>query len=115
MPILTRMPYIKPADRPRYDPLIIQLIQRLNANTLNAPDGDVVDVGHLNYVISTVVWSLFKQKPSYRHGSDLAATLENVKLEFYRRVMVPYEDKKIRENGDLGDVFEAGEMLAPPI
>lgn len=109
------MPYIKPADRPRYDPLIAQLIQRLNANTLNAPDGDVVDVGHLNYVISTVVWTLFKQKPSYRHASDLIATLEAVKLEFYRRAVVPYENRKIAENGDLENPFNAGEMLTWPV
>jgi len=27
--------------------------------------------------------------------------LEACKLEFYRRAVVPYEDKKIKENGDV--------------
>jgi len=27
--------------------------------------------------------------------------LEGAKLEFYRRVVVPYEEKKMKENGDV--------------
>jgi hypothetical protein len=38
------------------------------------------------------------------HFADMAqvvAALECAKLEFYRRVVAPYEDKKMIENGDV--------------
>jgi hypothetical protein len=31
----------------------------------------------------------------------MTGVIENVKTEFYRRVAVPYEDKKIADNGDV--------------
>lgn len=42
-----------------------------------------------------------------RSGDDVIAAvgvLQCTVLEFYRRVAVPYEDKKIRENGDVYSV-----------
>jgi hypothetical protein len=38
---------------------------------------------------------------SYQTINDIVGALEGAKLEFYRRVAVPYEDKKIIENGDV--------------
>lgn len=37
--------------------------------------------------------------------ADVLGTLECVKLEFYRRVVAPYEDKKCAENGDAYQPF----------
>jgi hypothetical protein len=58
-------------------------------------------VGEVNYVISSIIWELFKYKRSYTIGNNLIGVLECVKQEFYRRQLAPYEDKKIKENGDL--------------
>jgi hypothetical protein len=33
--------------------------------------------------------------------SSLISEVECAKLEFYRRVVSPYEDEKIKENGDV--------------
>lgn len=62
---------------------------------------DDVKMGEVNYVISTILWSLFKENESYSFGNDLMGALECVKQEFYRRQLAPYEDKKIKDNGDI--------------
>ncbi len=38
---------------------------------------------------------------NYSKANELVGVLECVKQEFYRRQVVPYEEEKIRENGDL--------------
>lgn len=38
---------------------------------------------------------------SYDTINSLIGVLECAKLELYRRIAVPYEDKKIKENGDV--------------
>ena len=38
---------------------------------------------------------------SYSTFNDVIGALDCAKMEFYRRVVVPYEDKKIAENGDV--------------
>lgn len=37
--------------------------------------------------------------------ADVIGTIECVKLEFYRRVVAPYEDKKAEQNGDAYHPF----------
>ena len=41
---------------------------------------------------------------SYSSFNDVIGALEACKLEFYRRVVSPYEDNKIIENGDVYDL-----------
>ena len=38
---------------------------------------------------------------SFATFADILAALETTKLEFYRRVVAPYEDTKCAENGDV--------------
>lgn len=38
---------------------------------------------------------------SFATFADILAALEATKIEFYRRVVAPYEDKKCAENGDV--------------
>lgn len=58
--------------------------------------------GDLNYKITRVCldW-LDGLNPSYQHYAEVVMTLECAKLEFYRRMLAPYEDNKIKENGDV--------------
>jgi len=37
----------------------------------------------------------------YDDYNTLIGVLENIKLELYRRKIIPYEDIKIKENGDV--------------
>lgn len=63
-------------------------------------------VGELNYIITKLLFS-YIQKCADADGIDYSAcnammgVLECVKQEFYRRVVIPYEDKKCKENGDV--------------
>ena len=88
------MPYIKQENRSEYDVIINQL-QRALSDLQGKPMGDC------NYVISRIVWKLFNECPNYENGNVLYGMLHTVAAEFYRRKLAPYEDLKIKENGDL--------------
>ena len=59
--------------------------------------------GELNYVFSTIIKAYFnrRDKGNYQAINDIVGALEGAKLEFYRRVAAPYEEIKIKENGDV--------------
>lgn len=60
------------------------------------------DPGTLNYQISMLCkdyWDDVGHR--YQTANDIVGALESAKLEFYRRVVVPYEDEKIKQNGDV--------------
>jgi hypothetical protein len=82
------MPYIKQTRRPALDTAIAPLRALLK----DAPVGD------LNYAITKL---LTPENLDYYEIMTVVGTLECVKLEFYRRAAVPYEDTKARENGDV--------------
>jgi hypothetical protein len=44
-----------------------------------------------------------RQPLTYQTMNDCLGALEGAKLEFYRRVVVPYEEQKKYENGDVYD------------
>lgn len=58
--------------------------------------------GELNYMITQIINSYMKGvTPNYALFNDIVGAIEGAKLEFYRRVVVPYEDDKIQKNGDV--------------
>lgn len=66
--------------------------------------------GELNFVITRAV-DLYRQKKglSYQTINDIVGALEAAKIEFYRRLAVPYERVKLTENGDVyGEAYDAG-------
>jgi len=69
-----------------------------NAASLSGGD-DTID-GAANYAITEFLISLFGVRGYVKTGDALKA-LECAKLEWYRRAMAPWEDKKIVENGDI--------------
>lgn len=89
------MPYI-PVDRKRhlvdYDSLGMSIKTR-----------EILSAGELNYAITCLVIEYIagKGKLSYGAINEAIGALECSKLELYRRLAVPYEDKKIKENGDV--------------
>jgi len=63
---------------------------------------DPKTAGELNYVITNqLVNYIFLNGESYQTFNDIIGALEGAKLEIYRRLIVPYEDRKARENGDV--------------
>ena len=58
--------------------------------------------GELNFAITTLVKDYIGLKGmSYSTINEAIGVLECAKLELYRRLAAPYEDKKIEENGDV--------------
>lgn len=58
--------------------------------------------GDLNFQITCLVLEYVKYNgSSYKQINDIVGALEAAKLEFYRRLVAPYENKKIEENGDV--------------
>jgi len=81
------MPYIKQFDRE----------QLHNPDCIREP----VNSGELNFLITLLIKDYYNCKPCYQSINDIVGALEGAKLEFYRRVAAPYEDTKIKENGDV--------------
>lgn len=60
--------------------------------------------GTLNYFFTCAAIAYVNEKgKSYTTLSEALSAFEAAKLEFYRRAVVPYENKKIEENGDVYD------------
>lgn len=87
------MPYIKKEARPAIDRLVDPLVDHLKSLPVEKQDGA------LNYVITRIIKGLYPQK--YFHFNRALGVLSAVKSEFYRRVVTPFEDTKIEENGDV--------------
>lgn len=57
--------------------------------------------GELNYIFSRVCLDFLGTAPNYQRFNDVIGALEGCKLEIYRRLVAPYEDYKIKTNGDI--------------
>jgi hypothetical protein len=63
---------------------------------------DIIMPGELNYAITRLLKQyLVQHGTKYQTINDILGALEGAKAEFYRRVAAPYEDEKIKENGDV--------------
>lgn len=63
---------------------------------------DALKAGELNYQITRLLNKYRADHGNnYRIYNDILGALEGAKLEFYRRVVMTYEDKKMEENGDV--------------
>lgn len=92
------MPYIKPERRLNYTPDLERLAERVRLDS-------GVGAGDLNYLISSLIaaWlePLENRRLNYDRFNAAIGVLESAKLELYRRMVVPYEDDKLGENGDV--------------
>jgi hypothetical protein len=84
------MPYIKQDDRDKiYE---FGQIRHYNVNT----------AGELQYAIAVMIQDYLERKGlNYQHCNDIMGALAGAQMEFYRRTVAPYEDQKIKENGDV--------------
>ena len=87
------MPYIKKAKRPEIDKLIDPLIKQLSSLPTEEQDGA------LNYAVTKVIKNVYPTK--YFHLNRALGVLTAISYELYRVVVSPYEDTKIKENGDV--------------
>ena len=96
------MPYIDEEERLELDTQIDNMILAIrdNKTNLNNPHDFSNYLGRINYCFSRIVYGVMRDV-SYRNIAMVTGVLENIKQEYYRRVAEPYEDIKIRQNGDI--------------
>ncbi len=100
------MPYIKKGKR----------------QEILSKDGDHIRIheietaGDLNFAITHLVKQFLYYKTDmleiplkYQLLNDIVGALDGAKIEFQRRVVAPYEDRKIEENGDVRPIIEEEE------
>ena len=86
------MPYVEAKQR-----------TRLLNNFPGAPETP----GELNFMLSYICREYMRKKQRrYSTFNDIIGALDAAKLEFYRRVVGPYENKAIKRNGDIYDPSE---------
>lgn len=85
------MPYLTKEDK-----------ERLNA--VPVPQNG----GELNYLVTRIIKNYIGKielgsRLNYQAINDVLGALEGAKLEYYRRIGVPYENTKLSLNGDVYD------------
>jgi len=82
-------------------PYISAVSRKVMINT-----GQPNNAGELNYLFTMIIDDyLVRNGLKYQNINDVIGALEGAKLELYRRVAAPYEDEKIKQNGDVYNVL----------
>lgn len=73
-------------------------------------DREIENPGELNFII-TSLFDLYLEKNglSYATINSIIGAVECAKMELYRRIAAPYENIKIKENGDAY-IWAQGEL-----
>jgi hypothetical protein len=87
------MPYTEKKDREKYEPCLNLL--RGKMRSIENSKGD------LTYLVYSLGIEYFKGKESYTNISNAVGSLQDAAEEIRRRHLNPYEDEKIKENGDV--------------
>ncbi|WP_425391772.1 DUF6899 family protein [Ekhidna sp.] len=82
------MPYIKKEKRAKLDAIVEQM-----------HEANIMANGDLNYLL----YAFCKRhvSPSYNNYKNFIGELNQCATEIERRILAPYEDEKIQENGDV--------------
>jgi hypothetical protein len=88
------MPYIEEELRIKLEKRLYDLISAIDWIDDNKLDGV------MNYVVTKIIRSQYNYG-SYAGYNSAVGVLECAKLELYRRAIAPYEDIKIKVNGDV--------------
>ena len=90
------MPYIANDRRAK-----LESVARLSEFVQSLSRVEQLGSGDLNYIFSTIINAVWRDNKSYGTGNNIIGMLDCVKTEFYRRILTPYEDDKIKKNGDV--------------
>lgn len=95
------MPYIKKEDRNQLT------FTASDSNRQSAPEQGLYyerleTAGELQYAMALMFKSYIERKGlNYQHCNDIMGALAGAQMEFYRKIVAPYEEEKIVENGDV--------------
>jgi hypothetical protein len=105
------MPYISGKHRQALDPLIEKLAGQI-VQEAQGLQYDGAFAGLLNYVCTRLALKVVRQQfgaMRYWLIAILSGTFKNIADEFYRRLAAPYEDRQIKESGDV-DLYQEFEQ-----
>jgi endonuclease III-like uncharacterized protein len=88
------MPYIKQELRDIVDSDIRNLLVALEGIDTKSIDGVI------NYIITSIINDTYSKGGYFAHNRAIGI-LSCVSKEYYRRCVAPYEDDKIKWNGDV--------------
>jgi len=94
------MPYIKKEQREDLDVIVDILITKL---TKDLKEGKITEkdlAGNLTYVVFKLI-RYFYENGKWYDRMDALKVCDSASDEFRRRFIHPYENKKIKENGDV--------------
>ena len=90
------MPYIAPEDRREFTRALAEMQDTVHRHGLSN--------GELNYLFTRLAMMyLHRHGETYNTLSDVVKAFECAKLEFYFRMVAPYETRKRLQNGDVYD------------
>ncbi len=92
------MPYIPQSERDKLEQSLAELVGVLNQMKAS---NEGSHAGQLNYVLTRICLDTLPQPARYDDYADRISALEGAKLEFYRRQVAVFEDKKADTNGDV--------------
>lgn len=85
------MPYLKPRDREKF----YSLLAILNGLEFES-------AGELNYALTLLAHRYVASKGiKYQNLNDVMGAFSGASQEFYRKIVAPYEELKIKENGGV--------------
>ena len=88
------MPYIELKDRLAFEQILNDFGNLISNRGISR--------GELNFLFTKLsLMYIEKHGKSYSTLADIIGTFECAKMEFYRKSVVPYEEKKIKQNGDV--------------
>jgi len=90
------LPYVTDKWKYKYQRCLVHLASRLIEDTMGGKE----NTGVVVYVVYLLLKRIYGEG-NFEVRSNALKVLESAKLEYYRRVIAPYEDKKIRINGDV--------------
>ena len=91
------MPYIGRKERGQYQEILNELSKIIPQDRMSRP-------GHMNYLVSLLIEKVYGSSMRYADHNEVIGVLNSICLEFYRRKTAPYEDIKIKEEGDLTEL-----------
>ena len=91
------MPYIEQEKRDILDPAIESLFVRLIDMQCKDEESNMEE--NINYVFTKLLKKCYGE--SYKEINDALGVISAVQLEFFRKVVTPYENQRQYDNGDV--------------
>ena len=88
------MPYIEQIERPEFSPVAHGTPSAITSGQLNYQICELV----INFLEAR---QLLNRQTRYTDYNEAIGAIECAKQEIYRKLIVPYEERKIRESGDV--------------